>query len=181
MRRSVLLAALLCALVAIDIRAAAVPGCSWNGYDFSSLSALGDWSVVEPGYDQAEHFVRVCGVLAQPACRQADSTSAACRLQQRSAQCDVGGRWLQDGRDVQWSFLDPRSPSLGVQYELDMGGACTATGRYSTFLSRVQFACAPKLADMTLSAWLCDRNYTIPTPLACPSAASPGATLLALD
>jgi len=147
------------------------PGCSWNGYDMTSL--MGTDLVGSDGSSLYSYYLSVCGAVssaAASACVKADPTSSVCQVQvQGVSQSFDLGNWHADALP-QWSFIDASAPILGVQYQLVGAQQCYAQGDAELYVSTVQFQCARAQGDVKVQQYpnSCDFTVVVPTPLACP-------------
>jgi len=153
---------------------APVNGCSWNGYDLSSLS--GSDLVGSDGGSQYQYYLSVCGTLSSAAarpCVQYTPSASACQLQvQGGAQAFDVGNW-NAAAAPQWSYISPSVPALGVQYQLSGANQCWASGAVQPYQTTVQFQCVREQSKgfkVQHDTTPCSTTFIVGTPLACPEA-----------
>jgi hypothetical protein len=172
-----LAALMLCALGAqcvVPVSAAAGAAgaagpCTWRSegqsYDFSSLQG----TEVSLTYGPYPYVFSICGPLS------ASGAGAACQAKDPSASIcfdgrDVAGYWQPnntDGSAPAWSFTDANQG--GVQYHIN--GASCSVSTSDRYVANVKFICARTQGAWSMDTYgqWCGMDFTLPTPLACPT------------
>jgi hypothetical protein len=138
-----------------------------------------------PGSDGGNaysYLISVCDPLSSATaqaklCLSESADTSVCQLDSSSSAGIVHdiGSWTER-RPGNWSFIDPSSPPVGIQYSVEGSNQCWSSGEPTPYFSTLQFMCARvqgKEWKLITEPGSCNFTASISTPMACPEARSP--------
>jgi len=151
------------------------PNCGIGKYDFSSLTAKGDWVGLSPDYSNI-YYLNLCNTVKNLWCTLNSNTASVQVCQTFSG--NTGETYSVMGNDpsqTKWTYINGKDGSAGIQFESHTGegtGGCPGSKPRAAIGEIVCGNTTGIITDITENP-ACTYILTIPTPMMCSGTESP--------
>jgi len=146
--------------------------CGIGKYDFSTLTAKGDWVGLSDDYTEI-YYLNLCSTVKSMFCTLNSNTAKVQVCQVSSG--DTSGTYSvmsEDSSATKWSYINGRDGTDGIQFSAQTGepGGCRSNG---ASIGKIICGNTTGIISEIVENPQCTYTLTIPTPMVCSGTETP--------